>query len=126
MEPVAVIIPTLNEAAAIGGVVAEIPRTIARQIIVADSGSRDRTAAVATGAGRAVSAAESSLALAAEQRAEAEAASASGTEAIKAVRAQLSVVSGELDKVVNTAHGTEISRNEHRLRLRPRRPLPRA
>jgi chromosome segregation protein len=26
-------------------------------------------------------------------------------------------VSGELDKVVNTAHGTEISRNEHRLRL---------
>ena len=73
--------------------------------------------AVATGAGRAVSVAESSLALAAEQRAEAEAASASGTEAIKAVRAQLSVVSGELDKVVNTAHGTEISRNEHRLRL---------
>ena len=26
-------------------------------------------------------------------------------------------MSGELDKVVNTAHGTEISRNEHRLRL---------
>jgi chromosome segregation protein len=26
-------------------------------------------------------------------------------------------VSGELDKAVNTAHGTEISRNEHRLRL---------
>ncbi len=73
--------------------------------------------AVATGAGLAVSAAESSLAQAAEQRAEAEAASASGTEALKAVRAQLTVVSGDLDKVVNTAHGTEISRNEHRLRL---------
>ncbi len=26
-------------------------------------------------------------------------------------------MSGELDTVVNTAHGTEISRNEHRLRL---------
>jgi chromosome segregation protein len=73
--------------------------------------------AVASGAGQAVTAAESSLALAVEQRSEAEAASASGTEALKAVRAQLSVVSGELDKVVNTAHGTEISRNEHRLRL---------
>jgi chromosome segregation protein len=73
--------------------------------------------AVATGAGLAVSAAESWLAQAAEQRAEAEAASASGTEALKAVRAQLTVVSGDLDKVVNTAHGTEISRNEHRLRL---------
>jgi len=52
MEPVvAVIIPTLNEAAAIGGVVAEIPRTIARQIIVADSGSRDGTPEVASRAG---------------------------------------------------------------------------
>jgi glycosyltransferase involved in cell wall biosynthesis len=51
MEPVAVIIPTLNEAAAIGGVVAELPRTIARQIIVADSASRDGTPAVATRAG---------------------------------------------------------------------------
>jgi chromosome segregation protein len=36
---------------------------------------------------------------------------------LKTVRAQLTVVSGDLDKVVNTAHGTEISRNEHRLRL---------
>ena len=62
-------------------------------------------------------AAEASLAQAAEQRSEAEAASASGTEALKAVRAQAATVSGELDTVVNTAHGTEISRNEHRLRL---------
>ncbi|MGH2931063.1 MAG: hypothetical protein ACRDL8_22860, partial [Solirubrobacteraceae bacterium] len=73
--------------------------------------------AVATGAGFAVSSAESSLALAAQRRAEAEAASASGADALKAVRAQLTTVSTELDKVVSTAHGTEISRNEHRLRL---------
>ena len=73
--------------------------------------------AVAAGAGLAVSAAEASLAQAAEQRSAAEAASAGGTEALKAVRAQVTTVSGELDKVVNTAHGTEISRNEHRLRL---------
>ncbi len=72
--------------------------------------------AVAAGAGLAVSAAESSLTLAAERRTDAEAASASGTETLKAVRAQLTTVSGELDKVVNSAHGTEISRNEHRLR----------
>jgi glycosyltransferase involved in cell wall biosynthesis len=51
MEPVAVIIPTLNEAEAIGAVVAELPRAIARQIIVADSGSRDGTPAVAASAG---------------------------------------------------------------------------
>ena len=73
--------------------------------------------AVSAGAGLALAAAGSSLALAAERRAEAEEASASGTDALKAVRAQLTTVSGELDKVVNTAHGTEISRNEHRLRL---------
>jgi chromosome segregation protein len=73
--------------------------------------------AVAAGAGQAVAAAEGSLALAAARRAEAEAASGSGTEALKAARAQVTAVSGELDKVVNTAHGTEISRNEHRLRL---------
>jgi chromosome segregation protein len=73
--------------------------------------------AVAAGAGQAVAAADSSLTLAADQRAEAEAASASGTEALKAARAQVTTVSAELDKVVNTAHGTEISRHEHRLRL---------
>jgi glycosyltransferase involved in cell wall biosynthesis len=51
MEPVAVVIPTLNEAEAIGAVVAELPRAIARQVIVADSGSRDGTPAVAARAG---------------------------------------------------------------------------
>jgi glycosyltransferase involved in cell wall biosynthesis len=51
MEPVAVIIPTLNEAAAIAKVIAEIPRAIAHQIIVADSASRDGTPEIAAGAG---------------------------------------------------------------------------
>jgi glycosyltransferase involved in cell wall biosynthesis len=48
---VAVVIPTLNEAEAIGHVVAELPRAIATEIIVADSGSRDGTAEVARAAG---------------------------------------------------------------------------
>ncbi len=57
MEPltprqgVAVVIPTLNEAEAIGRVVAELPRPLATEIIVADSGSRDGTAEVALAAG---------------------------------------------------------------------------
>jgi len=49
--PVAVVIPTLNEAAAIGAVVAEIPRSVASEIIVADSGSTDGTAEAARLAG---------------------------------------------------------------------------
>jgi chromosome segregation protein len=73
--------------------------------------------AVATGAATAVSAAESSLAEANERRAAAEAAAAASNETLKTVRAQVTAVSAELDGVVNTAHGTEISRNEHRLRL---------
>jgi glycosyltransferase involved in cell wall biosynthesis len=48
---VAVVIPTLNEAESIGGVVREIPRDIVREIIVVDGGSRDATAAVAQAAG---------------------------------------------------------------------------
>jgi glycosyltransferase involved in cell wall biosynthesis len=48
---VAVVIPTLNEAEAIGRVVAELPRAIATEIIVADSGSRDGTGGVARAAG---------------------------------------------------------------------------
>ena len=51
MEPVSVVIPTLNEAATIGRVVAEIPRTYASDIIVADSGSVDGTQRVAQAAG---------------------------------------------------------------------------
>jgi len=53
MEPlgVAVIIPTLNEAESIGGVLAEIPRDLVREIIVVDGGSADDTHVVAAAAG---------------------------------------------------------------------------
>ncbi len=47
----AVVIPTLNEAAAISAVVAELPRNIAADIIIADSGSTDGTQTVARAAG---------------------------------------------------------------------------
>ncbi|HEX3350969.1 MAG TPA: glycosyltransferase family 2 protein [Acetobacteraceae bacterium] len=59
MARAAVLIPTLNEAETIGAVVREIPRTVAREIIVADSGSRDGTPDIARAAGaRVVSLAE--------------------------------------------------------------------
>jgi len=51
MEPVAVVIPTLNEASTIGAVIREIPRDFSADIIVADSGSTDGTPAVAQAAG---------------------------------------------------------------------------
>jgi glycosyltransferase involved in cell wall biosynthesis len=51
MPGVAVIIPTFNEVAAIGGVIAELPKSIAGEIIVADSGSTDGTQAAARAAG---------------------------------------------------------------------------
>jgi glycosyltransferase involved in cell wall biosynthesis len=47
---IAVIIPAVDEEAAIGRVVAEIPPVVSR-IVVVDNGSRDRTAAVARDAG---------------------------------------------------------------------------
>jgi len=84
---------------------------------------RQRTAqaavarAVATGAAVAVGVAESSLALAEARRSAAEAASAGSSETLKAVRARVTALAGELDGVVNTAHGAEIARAEHRLRL---------
>jgi chromosome segregation protein len=72
---------------------------------------------VASGAAVAMAAAESSLKLADARRREAEEASAGEAESLKAVRARVGVLSAELDTVVNTAHGTEIARAEHRLRL---------
>ena len=53
MEPlaVAVVIPTLNEAQSIAGVVAEIPRDLVHEIIVVDGGSSDGTQAAAAAAG---------------------------------------------------------------------------
>ena len=43
MEPVAIVIPTLNEAATIGAVIREIPQAFSADVIVADSGSTDGT-----------------------------------------------------------------------------------
>ncbi len=48
---IAVIIPALDEEAAIGGVVREVPRDLVVQVIVVDNGSVDRTAEVAQAAG---------------------------------------------------------------------------
>jgi chromosome segregation protein len=73
--------------------------------------------AVAAGAGAAIDAAESSLALADARRAEADAANASSAETLKTVRVRVTALAAELDGVVSTAHGTEIARAEHRLRL---------
>jgi hypothetical protein len=53
MEPlgVAVVIPVLNEAASIAGVISEIPHDVAPEIIVVDGGSSDGTAEIAAAAG---------------------------------------------------------------------------
>ena len=48
---VSVIIPTYNEAEAIAGVIREIPREIAQEVIVADGGSTDGTQTIAAAAG---------------------------------------------------------------------------
>jgi glycosyltransferase involved in cell wall biosynthesis len=48
---VALIVPTLDEEAAIGGVLAAVPRDAVDEIIVADSGSTDRTVERARAAG---------------------------------------------------------------------------
>jgi chromosome segregation protein len=73
--------------------------------------------AVALGARYAVEAAERSVSEAQGRRAEAEAANAGGAGQLKVVRAQVRDLTADLDTVVNTAHGTEIARAEHRLRL---------
>jgi chromosome segregation protein len=73
--------------------------------------------AVALGARYAAEAAERSVAEAAKRRAEAEAANAGGAGELKAIRARVRDLTADLDTVVNTAHGTEIARAEHRLRL---------
>ena len=53
MEPlgVAVVIPVLNESASIAAVISEIPRDVAREIIVVDGGSSDGTGEIAAAAG---------------------------------------------------------------------------
>ena len=54
---VAVVIPTLNEEAAIGGAIGSLPRAVVDRVIVADGGSRDATVARARDAGAEVIAA---------------------------------------------------------------------
>jgi glycosyltransferase involved in cell wall biosynthesis len=56
---VAAVIPTLDEEAAIAGVIAAIPRNLVADIIVADSGSTDRTVERARAAGARIVAAGS-------------------------------------------------------------------
>ena len=73
--------------------------------------------AVALGARYAVEAAEQSVNQALAKRAEAEAVSSGGAAELKAVRARVRELAGDLDTVVSTVHGTEIARAEHRLRL---------
>ncbi len=73
--------------------------------------------AVALGARYAVEAAELSVNQALARRTEAEAVSTGGTGELKAIRARVRELAADLDTVVNTAHGTEIARAEHRLRL---------
>ncbi|MGD0239647.1 MAG: chromosome segregation protein SMC [Streptosporangiaceae bacterium] len=73
--------------------------------------------AVALGARYAVEAAEHSVNQALARRADAETASAAGAAELKVVRARVRELAADLDTVVNTAHGTEIARAEHRLRL---------
>jgi glycosyltransferase involved in cell wall biosynthesis len=51
MNRVAAVIPTLNEAETIAGAIASIPRDVVDEVIVADSSSRDGTAAIARAAG---------------------------------------------------------------------------
>jgi glycosyltransferase involved in cell wall biosynthesis len=51
MPRATVVIPTLNEADAISAVIAELPREIAAEIIIADSGSTDGTQMIARAAG---------------------------------------------------------------------------
>jgi chromosome segregation protein len=73
--------------------------------------------AVAHGARHGLASAERSLEAALGRRAEAEAATGRGAEELKAVRARVRDLAAELDTVVSTAHGTEIAKAEHRLRL---------
>jgi chromosome segregation protein len=73
--------------------------------------------AVARGARLAIASAERSLEDALARRAAAETATAEGAEELKGVRARVRELATELDTVVSTAHGAEIARAEHRLRL---------
>ncbi|GAA4188729.1 chromosome segregation protein SMC [Streptosporangium oxazolinicum] len=77
-----------------------------------------RTAqAVVRGAELALRALETSLGVAAGERDEADRARGQIDASLKAVRIRVRELSGELDKLVNRAHGSEVARTEQRLRL---------
>ncbi|GAA3418570.1 chromosome segregation protein SMC [Streptosporangium vulgare] len=77
-----------------------------------------RTAqAVVRGAELALRALETSLGAAAGERDEADRARGQIDASLKAVRIRVRELSGELDKLVNRAHGSEVARTEQRLRL---------
>jgi chromosome segregation protein len=73
--------------------------------------------AVAAGAGFAVTSIERSRSVADADRQAAEQASRGRGDQLKAVREQIRELSGELDKVVDSAHGAEIARASRRMRL---------
>jgi chromosome segregation protein len=73
--------------------------------------------AVATGADVALATITASLATAQADREAAEQASKGRTEALKEVRARVRALAGDLDRVVDTAHGAEVTRAEQRMRL---------
>jgi chromosome segregation protein len=73
--------------------------------------------AVASGARQALAAIERSGRLADAERQQAELAHSGRDEELKAVRVRIREVTAELDEVVDTAHGTEVSRASRQLRL---------
>jgi chromosome segregation protein len=73
--------------------------------------------AVADGAAYALARLAGSLAAASEQRQLAEQASKGRAVALKEVRVQVRDLAAEFDRVVDAAHGTEMARTEHRMRL---------
>ena len=73
--------------------------------------------AVAQGAGIALQQLEQSLAIATAERQTAEQAREGRSDALKTVRVQVRELAEELDRVVDSAHGAEIVRAEHRMRL---------
>jgi chromosome segregation protein len=73
--------------------------------------------AVADGAAQALTRLAGSLAAASEQRQAAEQASKGRAVALKEVRVQVRDLATEFDRVVDAAHGTEMARAEHRMRL---------
>jgi chromosome segregation protein len=73
--------------------------------------------AVATGADVALATITASLATAQADREAAEHASKGRAEALKEVRARVRALAGDLDRVVDTAHGAEVTRAEQRMRL---------